>query len=171
MEGGALKALFQPTALLLVVGTTLFLSLTYHRLPQLLGAFAGAISTNPLGRETAQRHIAVLSTCRTIALSAGGLGFILGLIIILQNLSDPAKLGPGVAIALISTLYALILSELILAPLSNRLQCHFASPRNDNDVDSSPKGPLEAATPSVSIFLLSTLGSLLMLFIILTVIN
>jgi chemotaxis protein MotA len=39
----------------------------------------------------------------------------------LQNLSDPTNIGPGMAVALLTMLYSVFLAELLVAPMINRL--------------------------------------------------
>ena len=124
---------------------------------------------NPDGikREDGKRNIAVLSSCRMIALATGGLGFILGLVEVMRHLDDPSKLGAGIAVALIATLYALILSEFFLGPLINRVQCHIE--RSGKDTEGSSEPALKVAAPSTAIFFLSTFGSLFLLALVMAV--
>jgi len=51
----------------------------------------------------------------------GMIGTLLGLIIMLGQLDDPDALGPGMAVALITTLYGAILSNLVLLPCAEKL--------------------------------------------------
>ncbi|MES1983255.1 MAG: flagellar motor protein [Pseudomonadota bacterium] len=52
----------------------------------------------------------------------GILGAVLGLIHIMQSLSDPANLGAGIAVAFISTIYGVGLANLVFLPISNKLK-------------------------------------------------
>lgn len=52
----------------------------------------------------------------------GVVGAILGLIQILSKLDDPSKLGAGIAVAFIATLYGLFFSNVFLLPLANRMK-------------------------------------------------
>lgn len=61
--------------------------------------------------------------------SAGGysptigiLGAVLGLIHVMENLSDPAKLGGGIAVAFVATIYGVGLANLLFLPVSNKLK-------------------------------------------------
>jgi chemotaxis protein MotA len=49
------------------------------------------------------------------------IGTLLGLIIMLGQLDDPSALGPGMAVALITTLYGAIISNCIFIPFSEKL--------------------------------------------------
>ena len=52
----------------------------------------------------------------------GMIGTLIGLIQMLQNLSDPSALGPGMAVALITTLYGAILANAFAIPVASKLK-------------------------------------------------
>jgi chemotaxis protein MotA len=52
----------------------------------------------------------------------GILGAVLGLIHVMENLSEPAKLGSGIAVAFVATLYGVGLANLVLLPIANKLK-------------------------------------------------
>jgi len=52
----------------------------------------------------------------------GMIGTLIGLIQMLQNLSDPSALGPGMAVAMITTLYGAILANALCIPISKKLK-------------------------------------------------
>jgi chemotaxis protein MotA len=52
----------------------------------------------------------------------GMIGTLVGLIQMLQNLNDPSALGPGMAVALITTLYGAILANAFAIPISGKLK-------------------------------------------------
>lgn len=52
----------------------------------------------------------------------GILGAVLGLIHVMENLSDPTKLGGGIAVAFVATIYGVGFANLIFLPVSNRLR-------------------------------------------------
>lgn len=52
----------------------------------------------------------------------GILGAVLGLIHVMENLSDPAKLGGGIAVAFVATVYGVASANLIYLPIAKRLQ-------------------------------------------------
>lgn len=56
-----------------------------------------------------------------IAPALGMMGTILGLIALLQNMDDFSKIGSGMALALLTTLYGLLLSYSLYYPISRRL--------------------------------------------------
>ncbi|MFI4939107.1 MAG: flagellar motor protein [Burkholderiales bacterium] len=65
--------------------------------------------------------------------SAGGysptigiLGAVLGLIHVMENLSDPSKLGSGIAVAFVATIYGVGMANLVFLPISNKLKAIIA---------------------------------------------
>jgi len=52
----------------------------------------------------------------------GMIGTLIGLIQMLQNLSDPAALGPGMAVAMITTLYGAVLANVLCIPVAKKLK-------------------------------------------------
>ncbi len=54
----------------------------------------------------------------------GMIGTLIGLIKMLANLSDPSALGPGMALALITTFYGALLANLVFIPLAGKLSLY-----------------------------------------------
>ena len=54
----------------------------------------------------------------------GILGAVLGLIHVMENLSDPSKLGAGIAVAFVATIYGVGSANLIFLPISSKLRYH-----------------------------------------------
>ncbi|MEZ4748032.1 MAG: MotA/TolQ/ExbB proton channel family protein [Calditrichia bacterium] len=52
----------------------------------------------------------------------GMIGTLIGLVLMLQNMSDPASIGPSMAVALITTFYGAIIANLIFIPLGGKLK-------------------------------------------------
>lgn len=57
--------------------------------------------------------------------TVGILGAVLGLIHVMSNLDDPSKLGGGIAVAFVATIYGVGASNLIALPFSNKLVFNF----------------------------------------------
>ncbi|MCC6681707.1 MAG: MotA/TolQ/ExbB proton channel family protein [Phycisphaeraceae bacterium] len=51
----------------------------------------------------------------------GMIGTLVGLVIMLQNMDDPSKIGPGMAVALLTTMYGAIIANAFALPMSDRL--------------------------------------------------
>ena len=56
----------------------------------------------------------------------GILGAVLGLIHVMENLSEPSKLGAGIAVAFVATIYGVGLANLVFLPMANKLKAHIA---------------------------------------------
>ncbi|MEW5943533.1 MAG: flagellar motor protein [Pseudomonadota bacterium] len=56
----------------------------------------------------------------------GIIGAVMGLIHVMENLSDPAKLGGGIAVAFVATIYGVGSANLIFLPVSNKLKAIIA---------------------------------------------
>ena len=52
----------------------------------------------------------------------GMIGTLIGLVQMLQNLSDPAAIGPAMAVALLTTFYGSLLANIVGIPVSNKLK-------------------------------------------------
>lgn len=57
----------------------------------------------------------------------GILGAVMGLIHVMENLSDPAKLGAGIAVAFVATIYGVGFANLVFLPISKKLLAHIGS--------------------------------------------
>jgi len=51
----------------------------------------------------------------------GMIGTLVGLVIMLQNMDDPSKIGPGMAVALLTTLYGALIANALALPIADRL--------------------------------------------------
>lgn len=52
----------------------------------------------------------------------GILGAVMGLIQVMENLTDPSKLGAGIAVAFVATIYGVGSANLFLLPMSNKIR-------------------------------------------------
>lgn len=71
-----------------------------------------------------QRHVSgkkLLEQMGTYAPAFGMIGTLVGLVQMLQNLSDPSGIGQGMATALLTTLYGAVLANMIFLPLAGKL--------------------------------------------------
>ena len=72
----------------------------------------------------AERHRSGKSLMDTVGRYApafGMIGTLMGLIIMLGNMDDPAAIGPGMAVALITTLYGALVSNMLFLPFADKL--------------------------------------------------
>ncbi|HNQ22321.1 MAG TPA: MotA/TolQ/ExbB proton channel family protein [Phycisphaerae bacterium] len=64
---------------------------------------------------------ALLDALGKYAPAFGMIGTLIGLVIMLKNMEDPATIGPAMAVALLTTLYGAWISNLFALPLSDKL--------------------------------------------------
>ena len=64
----------------------------------------------------------------------GIIGAVLGLIQVMGNLSDPEKLGGGIAVAFVATIYGVALANLVLLPIATKLKSIVVSSANFNEM-------------------------------------
>lgn len=58
--------------------------------------------------------------------TVGILGAVMGLIQVMENLTDPAKLGAGIAVAFVATIYGVGLANLVFLPIANKIKALVA---------------------------------------------
>lgn len=78
-------------------------------------------------REQSLRQAArVWESAGGYAPTVGILGAVLGLIQVMENLTEPSRLGAGIATAFVATIYGVGLANLVFLPLANKLKAHIA---------------------------------------------
>ena len=65
--------------------------------------------------------ISICSILSSLAPSIGIMGTVVGLIQLLANLKDPSTIGPNMSVAMMTTLYGIILGNICLSPITRRL--------------------------------------------------
>jgi chemotaxis protein MotA len=68
------------------------------------------------------RTVSVLRKAAEIAPAMGLIGTLVGLVQMLGNLEDPSTIGPSMAVALLTTFYSAILSNMVFTPLASKLE-------------------------------------------------
>lgn len=64
--------------------------------------------------------IPVMEGVGAYAPTLGIIGAVLGLIHVMQNLDDPSKLGSGIAVAFVATIYGLAIANIVALPLASK---------------------------------------------------
>lgn len=72
--------------------------------------------------EEEEKPAKVLESAGGYAPTIGILGAVLGLIHVMENLSDPSKLGAGIAVAFVATVYGVGVANLVLLPLASKIK-------------------------------------------------
>jgi chemotaxis protein MotA len=55
----------------------------------------------------------------------GIIGAVMGLIHVMENLTDPSKLGAGIAVAFVATIYGVAMANLLFLPIAQKLKLHI----------------------------------------------
>lgn len=77
--------------------------------------------------ESAQRQaLKIWEAAGGYAPTIGIIGAVLGLIHVMENLSEPSKLGSGIAVAFVATIYGVGLANLVFLPVANKLKAALA---------------------------------------------
>lgn len=64
---------------------------------------------------------AMFKNMATMAPAMGMIGTLIGLVQMLANMSDPASIGPAMAVALLTTLYGAVIANVFAQPLADKL--------------------------------------------------
>ena len=75
-------------------------------------------------RLTVQRHSVGQSVFKGMGASApafGMIGTLIGLVQMLASMADPSKIGPAMAVALLTTLYGALIANLVCLPIAEKL--------------------------------------------------
>ncbi|NBW70143.1 MAG: motility protein A [Bacteroidetes bacterium] len=82
------------------------------------------ILTDEISSQDKQAEISmnVLNSMSGYAPAFGMIGTVIGMVLMLQNISDPQALGAGLSVALLTTLYGSIFSNMVFTPLAGKLE-------------------------------------------------
>ncbi|MES2150403.1 MAG: flagellar motor protein [Pseudomonadota bacterium] len=95
----------------------------------------GLLETEVTAFEFAQRQsLKIWESAAGYSPTIGILGAVLGLIHVMENLSDPSKLGGGIAVAFVSTVYGVGLANLFFYPVGNKLKSIVAETVTQYDI-------------------------------------
>ena len=87
------------------------------------GDFIRKVLTEEINQEIRREEVGA-NVFRAIGDSApafGMFGTLVGLIQMLSNMTDPATIGPAMAVAMLTTLYGVLISQLLAYPISEKL--------------------------------------------------
>jgi chemotaxis protein MotA len=68
----------------------------------------------------------IFTTMGNFAPAMGMLGTLIGLVQMLMGMNDPGSIGPAMAVALVTTFYGVILSNLVFLPIAGKLRTRSA---------------------------------------------
>lgn len=113
-------------SLLMVVIPTFFMLIASYSLSEIGRNFSMGFSKGSPRPEELKTAIIFFKSMQKYLAISGALGFFTGLIAMLAMLGDPDHIGSGMALALITVLYALILTMAIALPFRTGLEKKLA---------------------------------------------
>jgi len=108
-----------PSVLIVIGGTIAMLLAAFGS--GVWSAFKAVFSGSP-DRDSIETGIAVWERGKSFAIASGMLGTLIGFVLMLQSMDDPASIGPAMGVALLTMLYSLLLAYGLFVPLVNSLQ-------------------------------------------------
>ena len=107
-----------------------------------------ALELDNQAREDAdEESIHVLETAAGYTPTLGILGAVLGLIHVMEHLSAPATLGPGIAVAFVATVYGVGAANLVLLPLATKLRSIARASALTRDLIIEGAGAIQQSMP------------------------
>jgi chemotaxis protein MotA len=79
-----------------------------------------------LAEQRHQNGAAIFAALADVAPSMGLVGTIIGLVAMLSNMTDPKTIGPAMAVAMLTTLYACLMAFAICSPIADKLKLRAA---------------------------------------------
>lgn len=170
LMGAPLPIFIDPPSVLFVSGILVGGIFWSHPARQIREAFGLAWGVKPIPPEQAKRAISVFQQLEQLAFAAAILGPLIGIIQMLQVMSDPTAIGPAMAVALLTAFYGIILAVLCfrasIANLKARGKPQAIEPEAKAATGDSAQTPLPASLPARTLLgfvLVSSFISLLIL--------
>ncbi len=144
---GSIVWLWSPSAYLTIIGGTAGLLVATFPTRQLLGGLQVAVrrleDTTP---EERALSLVVLSAAMRYPCGLGATFCLICFVSMLRNLSDPAQVGPAMANSFVGAFFALLVAELLVAPLWFRVAAAQGTP-SSNQAPARP--PIPVVLPAV----------------------
>ncbi|MFH1566573.1 MAG: MotA/TolQ/ExbB proton channel family protein [Gemmatimonadota bacterium] len=122
--GSNLSAMIDIPSLIIVLGGTFgMLLLGGSPLVLMLRSIVSVPAAEPEARAAARGW----RMARIYALASGILGDVIGWVIMLKNVDDPAAIGPGMAIALLTSFYGILLAFVLCLPCQANIEKSYVS--------------------------------------------
>ena len=107
-----------PSLIIVVAGMIAGLLFAGASIPSMLKVFF----SSDADAEQLKEGIRGWKLAAAFAMAMGAAGTLIGLVIMLKNMDDPAAIGPGFAIANLTTIYALIMAFAVCLPVYRSLE-------------------------------------------------
>ena len=137
--GGSVSTFLDLPSLIVVFVVGFAFAIAAHGPGNIFAALAAGFRSRATDDEDTEFCAICLQTLRSSLCAAGAAGFLIGLVKMLQNMSDPSTIGPAMAVACLTAFYALVFAELVVAPMVHRLRLR------------SESGALDSQTVSVEL--------------------
>ncbi len=143
LRGSSLLIFVDAPAMLIVFGLTALGTLGAHSSAQTRAAFRAlrkCLRSEPdqtLDAQSALHAQAYFNRMGELALGAGVVGVLLGLIPLFNNLDDPTLIGPALASALLALFWGLFLSELLFRDAAASCASYALSPGVQSEQETS----------------------------------
>ena len=119
--GGEVISFIDIPSLLIVFITGVCFASSAHGFLRVLSALVAGFSPTHVTDEDSLRDAMVLQSLRNTICATAVVGYLIGVIRMLTSLDDPSSIGPAMAVALLTSLYAVVFGELILGMMVNKL--------------------------------------------------
>lgn len=105
----------------------LILSLGSNSLKEVLNHFTiGFKDESAAGKAELEKALNYFTSLFTYFICSGILGILIGVVSVLSNVSDPQKIGSGLAISLLTLLYSTIITLFVAVPFQNGIKNRLA---------------------------------------------
>ena len=109
-------------SLIVTLGIAIILLLSNFSLREIFRYFAIGFKKDEISREELKNGILFFKSLQRYLIISGFTGFLVGAIVLLWGFEDPSSLASGLAVALITILYALMLTACLALPFRTGLQ-------------------------------------------------
>ena len=141
----SLPIFFDAPSFFIVIVPTLLLSFAFHGPTSVFGA----LRSQDRGEPELKNSIVVLRTLQNLTRACGCIGSLMGLVMMLANMDNPAKIGPAMAVAVLSVLYGLFIAELFLGPLISQRQIGLPAENLTRNSSNPPSTLVTFALPII----------------------
>ena len=114
--GAGIPAYVDPASLAVVLSFPILMSFATHSLREIGRSFRLAFGAGPAGRPELERALLYFRGVGRHLLYGGGFGLVTGLVALLSSFEEPRQIGRGLAVAVITTQYAILLNALLAWP-------------------------------------------------------
>ncbi|MFC1729413.1 MotA/TolQ/ExbB proton channel family protein [candidate division KSB1 bacterium] len=122
LAGGEILLFISAVSFILTPIVSLILMLCTFSPAEMVGCFTTAFKREKADEVNVERGVLFFQTLQNYLLLSGIFSTFLGIVLMLANLEDPEAIGPGLAVALLTILYALFLIMIVTVPFKSGLK-------------------------------------------------